>query len=119
MSMFKAEIEDDRALIFPWLAEIIGEAWDLAGVKVTANSKCFQDARVWSEMLKFGIQQGPISLQTFNEETGRDDEEETRRKKAELGQKDTRLPLFDAAHGKRPAAETGGRPVGTADPPPA
>jgi hypothetical protein len=105
-----AEYIRDVAWRAPAIATEVEPVWDV---------KCFQDARVWSELLKFGTQGGIVSPPTFNRETGRDDEEEVTLLTAAHKEAAVRKPVYDGAHGAdkgKAAAEKGGRPSGTRDP---
>ncbi|MHB9007638.1 MAG: hypothetical protein ACYDC1_11970 [Limisphaerales bacterium] len=121
MRALQVEIQDLREnLMRPFIEDVAMQSFGV-DVRVTWSTQCFQDTRIWAEMLKFGVQSGPVSPQTFNEETGRDDEMELERKTEAHGQASIRMPVFDAAHGTEPAraskTKTSGRPAGTADPP--
>jgi hypothetical protein len=116
MRIFQQEVTQDRMRVEPFIEATLS-ATAPGPVVVRSSNQCFQDSRVWSELLKYGVQQGPISLQTFLEETGRDDTTEVERKKAETKQREVRMPLYSGAHGKVPMAD-GGRPTGVPDPPP-
>lgn len=115
MGMFREEVHQDRTRMGPFLEEALSaNAPD--EISIRWGNQCFQDMRVWSELLKYGVQQGPISNHTFLEETGRDADREIEHKKDEIKERSIWMPTYSGAHGKVPV-ESGGRPVGTVDPP--
>ena len=63
-------------------------------------------------MVKFLVQQGPLSLTTATTEAGYNKEEEETLKAGEAKKPGANMPLFDASHGQRP-----GKPTGTKDTP--
>lgn len=123
MRLLQAEMEAERQALKDLLEPFLQAATGVR-VRIHWGLRCFQDARVWSELLKNGLSAGPIGQQTYNEECGRDDDFELERKQTERKQVKDRLPLFDAAHGDLPAAgsrkpgKPNGRPPGTQDPEP-
>lgn len=119
MRLAHAEMEQERSQIKDPAERFLGAALpQQASLRIHWGHRCFLDARIWAEMLRVGLAAGPISPQTYNEETGHDDDREMQRKTADLNRRPARLPLFDAAHGDQPGvvADSGGRPPGTPDP---
>lgn len=118
LTVLRAQCEEDRALLRPFINEVI-QTYDPPGpVTVDWSNRCFTEPRVAAELMKFLVQQGPLSLRTALEDSGFDAEEERTRKAEELeDDPKLHLPIFDAAHGDNPGTnDGGGRPPGTPDP---
>lgn len=98
----------------PFLNHVINAAFKPpVPVRVAWNSRCFMEARVRTEMVKWLHSIGALSEGTALDEMDFNQEEEWRRKDVEHGQpKHRTTPLYDAAHGP---PDAGGRPAGTKD----
>lgn len=89
-------------------------------IRFAWSNDCFRDARIRSELMKFGVTQGATSLRTLNEFAGQNAEQERAWKAEEAKLPDDEvLPRFDASHGNDPSnlpKEPVGRKPGTPDP---
>jgi hypothetical protein len=97
------------------LEYVINESFDLPGpVRLEWDGKIFKDSRAALELLKMGLQSGPLSQTTFIEESGYDTTTERARKleESKLPESQT-MPLYDAHHG--PMEGTPGRKKGSPD----
>lgn len=123
MDLLHQQCAFERQKIERHLATTLNEVFNFpVRVRVQWSNRCFKDTRLATELLKFGLQNGPLSQTTYIEEAGGDPEVERSRKSEEASlPKSQTLPLFDSAHGQEPGkgkAPTGspGRKQGTPDP---
>jgi hypothetical protein len=118
MDLLRQQCLPAREKIGRHLAATLNEGFDFpVPVRVQWSNRCFRDTRLATELLKFGLQNGPFSQATYIEETGGDPDVERERKQEESKlPKVQTLPLFDASHGSEPASGSGGRPAGSPDP---
>lgn len=117
MELFEGQARRLRERMEGHLNRTINLAFDLpTSVRVQWSNRCFRDLRLATEMLKFGLQAGPISQTTFQENAGLDPAEERARKaqEAELPKAQT-TPIYEPNQGGK-KQEKGGRPAGTGDP---
>ncbi len=117
-SLFRTEAMEQRqevARAIRRVAEVLGAP---VPVRPAWGSQCFQDARLALDILKHGLESGPISQRTYLEDQGFDQEEEQERKEAEAqlaGKQQTAgrvLPLFNRGTG---AKQLPGRAPGQVD----
>ncbi len=115
LQMLKADVAEDRRQVGDWLTSVINQAWDPpAKVQVKWSNAIFTDPAQASNLLRFGLQTGPLSQKTFIEQAGWDvDEERANKQEEALLPAAQKLPVFDSAHGTRPGAGQGGRPKGS------
>jgi hypothetical protein len=113
MDALKQQAEGEREWMEPHLVNVFQAMGAPRGIKITWSNRCFKDARLAADLLKYGLQWGPLSQQTFMEEAGYDTETERDRKRVEAAlPKSETNPLVDANHGDKPIP---GRKRGTAD----
>lgn len=113
MDALKQQAEGEREWMEPHLVKVFTAMGAPAAIKITWSNRCFKDGRLAADLLKYGLQWGPLSQQTFMEEAGYDPETERERKTVEASlPKEKTNPLVDANHGDQ---KTGGRGRGTAD----
>lgn len=80
------------------------------------SDECFSDERLFSELLKHGLNGGPVSQETFLRQLRLDPALERQRKAAEAKlPKEQTTPIYDAAHGPGEPAAANGRPPGSGD----
>jgi len=115
MDILKQQAALDREYMEPHLATVFTEALKAPKpVRPVWSNRCFKDARLAADLLKWGIQWGYISQQSAQEESGYIPEEEYARKKAEAEKPEAETqPLVDANHGKD--KPPGGRKRGSPD----
>jgi len=117
MPMLKTEAKEARRWVEMHCRHVLLEAGvKIPPVKLTWDNRVFSEQRLSHEMMKFLVQQGPLSLRSALEEMGFDQDVEMRQKKTELEEPELHKPLFDAAHGEDPAGPEPGRPEGAPDP---
>lgn len=117
LNLLKAEVFAMREKMGVFLQEVINESFSCPVLlEIKWSESIFNDARLFSELLKFGVGAGAISHSTFREEIGIDDERETVKKDTEgkdsLTNARKYMPPFDPAHGVDPNAPQGGSPPG-------
>lgn len=115
MGLLEAEYQSLRGKLRPWLQQVLARAWQVnnpSAVKIRWGVQCFRNQRLFAEMLKFGVQAGPVSVTTLTEQTLGEGESETERerKKEERRNPEDFLPLYDPNHGNAPG-RTGGKPA--------
>ena len=117
MPILKVQANDARGLVGPFLETLISEFYRPPTPQtVSWNDRCFSESRVFSEMLRWGVQQSLVSYQTATKEMGFSYSDEMNNKRALLGEDPALLrPPFDQAHGDKQPQK--GRPTGTPDPP--
>jgi hypothetical protein len=123
MTMARQLADTDRKRVRPYLTALLREALQ-APVPITLqwDDSCFWDSRMLLDLLKAGLQGGPISQESFLRLTlgNPTQEREAKARDAELPDK-LLLPAFDAAHGAGPrlgikTAQAGpGKPAGKKD----
>jgi hypothetical protein len=112
LPMLKAEAHAARADVGLHLEYVINEGFDLGvPVQLKWSDSCFYDLRLAWDMIKFYTQQGPLSLTSGLEHLGYNPDRELENKDQERKDKERWMPLFDAAHGKRPGEVEPGRPA--------
>jgi hypothetical protein len=106
MSLFGVQGAQERAEMALHLEMVLNDAFQIPGrVRPCWSDACFVDARLFQELLKFGLTAGPVSQTTFLQACKLDPEKERDNKEAEAKlPKSKTWPLFDAAHGVNPAA---------------
>jgi hypothetical protein len=124
MIMARQLADTDRKRVRPYLMALLREAL-LAPAAITLqwDDSCFWDSRMLLDLLKAGVQAGPISQESFLRLTlgNPAQEREAKARDAELPDK-LLLPAFDSAHGAGPRhgnkmAQAGpGKPAGKNDP---
>jgi len=123
MTMARQLADTDRKRVRPYLTALLREAL-LAPAPITLqwDDSCFWDSRMLLDLLKAGVQAGPISQESFLRLTlgNPAQEREAKARDAELPDR-LLLPAFDAAHGAGPrlgikTAQAGpGKPAGKND----
>lgn len=115
MDILKQLAALDREYIAPHLKKVFTSTLKPpAEIKIIWSNRCFKDARLAADLLKFGVQWGFISQQSAQEESGYSPDEEYARKAQEAKLPDAETqPLVDANHGDKKAAA--GRKRGTPD----
>jgi len=102
MTMARQLADTDRKRVRPYLTALLREAL-LAPVPITLqwDDSCFWDSRMLLDLLKAGVQAGPISQESFLRLTlgNPTQEREAKARDAELPDR-LLLPAFDAAHGQ-------------------
>jgi hypothetical protein len=115
MDILKAQALGEREMMKDHLERIASECLKApVPVAITWSNRCFRDSRLAADLLKYGMQWGPLSQTTFLDETGYDAETERENKDKESKLPKAQVePLVDANHGKdqKPA----GKKRGTAD----
>ena len=118
MTMARQLADTDRKRVRPYLTAVLQEAL-LAPAPITLqwDDACFWDSRMLLDLLKAGVQAGPVSQESFLRLTLGNPamEREAKARDAELPDK-LLLPAFDAAHGAQKGAQAGpGKPAGKND----
>jgi hypothetical protein len=115
MPMLKTLAADERVRVGTHLRKVFIEALGAPEeVKPVWSNRCFNDPRIAADLLKTGLQAGPLSQGTFVEEAGYDAEEERERKLEESKlSKKVLEPAYDMHHG--PISKLKGKPGGTPD----
>lgn len=115
MNLLQVQAEDARELVLPHLVEVINKAFDPPyALTVKWSNRVFRESRLATDLLKMGLQIGPISQRTFREEAGFDDIEERERKRIEALQPEAETwPIFEPSQGKLKGQP--GRTRGTPD----
>jgi hypothetical protein len=117
LGMLKTHATEERKKVGLHLAKVINQGFNLGTpVQVVWSNRCFYDQKLAWDMVKFLLQQGPLSLRTGLEQADFDPEVESERKKDEAkAERDPELlPKFDPNHGQRPG-QNPGRPSGSRD----
>lgn len=119
MPMLRSEALDERDKVRPYIETVLNEAFSPpTEVVVKWSDKCFHEARIAADLLKFYTTAGAASITTGLKESGYDPEEEIENKRGELKlEKETPgllKPIYDPAHST--PDDPAGRPGGTADP---
>jgi hypothetical protein len=116
LPLLKFQALSERDIIGEHMREVFIEALGAPdSTKITWSNECFNDSRIAADLIKFGLQSGPVSQGTFLEAAGCDQETEVERKKFESNlPKEAVEPIYDAAHGK-PDKGQPGRKRGTKD----
>lgn len=115
MPMLKVQALAEREYVGEHLAEVFVNALGApAGTKVAWSNRVFSDPRVAADLLKTGLQAGPLSQGTFIEEAGYEIQTERERKEEEgaLPKKQVE-PIYDMHHG--PPSKLKGKPGGAKD----
>ena len=113
LPLFKAQIQHERRLLRLHLERALNRAMrPPGGIRLLWSNRCFTSPKLFWDMTKALVTQGPLSLRTALEAGDFDPETEAVQKQVE-SQEDPKLhlPLFDPAHGKRPN-DPAGRPTG-------
>lgn len=119
MTLLRVQAEAERELMEPLLHAVL-ETQLRAPAPLTFqwDSSIFWDSRLMLDLLKNGLNAGPLSQTTFTERAGFNRAAELERKEAEARlPMDLKGPAWDPNHGTS-AVDGGGRPPGTMDPPP-
>ena len=119
MPMLRAEAMDERDKVKPYIEAVLNEAFNPpTEIVVKWSDKCFHEARIAADLLKFYTTAGAASLTTGLKDSGFDPEEERDNKRDELRlEKETpgiQKPIYDPSHGA--PEDMAGRPGGTPDP---
>lgn len=115
MDLLKQLAIADREYLAPHLCKVYRDSLKApVDVNVTWSNRCFSDARLAADLLKFGIQWGYLSQQSAQEQSGYESDVEYERKAEEAKKPEAETqPLVDANHGKD--KDRAGRKRGTAD----
>jgi hypothetical protein len=101
MEVFRTQATADRESVGAHLELVFAGALACpVPIQAKWSDRCFRDSRLALDMIKTGLNSGPISQHTFITETGYDPDEE-REKKAEEAKLPTAQtqPIYDGAHG--------------------
>jgi len=112
--ILQVQAAGERELMGRHLASVINTLKPPKPIKAVWSDRCFQDNRIFADLLKIALQSGPLSQESFLEQLQFNATKERARKKKEGELPDEQVePRFDSAHGK-PQAKAG-RPPGRAD----
>ena len=109
LPVFKAQVLHERRLLRLHLEYVLNQSMrPPGGIRLTWGNRCFTSPKMFWDMAKALMTQGPLSLRTALEAGDFDPEQEATQKRIE-SQQDPKLhlPLFDPAHGKRPSDPVG------------
>jgi hypothetical protein len=119
MDTLRTQVLDARAEMAMHLDEVINEVFGAGEgglpfrVSMKWDHRCLSDSRLLFEMIKNGLNAGPVSQTTYLRSAGLSEEEEREHKQDEADlPKDQTHPLYDAAHGP---PKPNGKPPGKND----
>ncbi len=114
MNMLRTQAADEREIMKEHLTKVFVEALGAPeGIELRWSDRCFIDPRIAATLISTGLNSGPVSQSTFQEELGLDRDQERERKLEEFGlPKSQTTPIYDGAHG--PPKDKGRKP-GTRD----
>lgn len=117
MSLLAEQAKGERELMRPHFVRVFREALGCpVEIRVQWDDAIFWDSRLLLDLLKAGLNGGPLSQETFRERTGFPNADELARKENEAELDITlKAPAWDPNHGKRPGDDKGGKPAGKND----
>lgn len=101
MEVFRTQAATERDYLAPHLVTVFRDALGCpVPVRVKWSDRCFRDSRLAADLLKNGLNTGPISQTTYTVEAGYDptEEREFKAEEAKLPKAQTQ-PIYDGAHG--------------------
>lgn len=114
MEILRVMVIEERKAMAPHLEQVINDVFELpVPVKLKWDTRCLRDSRLLFDMIKNGLNAGPISQTTYQKtaECDPDEERELKGDEAKLPKEKTH-PLYDAAHGP---PDKGGKKPGSKD----
>ena len=109
MNLSRSLATSDQQRMQPYLSALLRDGLNTpAPVVMVWDHSCFLDGRMLLDVIKSGLQAGPVSGETFLRSAGFDpaDEREAKGRDAALPT-DLTLPVFDPNHGGQPGASNG------------